>query len=106
MTSSRPRVATISERKWTPDARCLVEMLMAARLNIRRHHGSADTTGHLCGQVGDGVTPPQATERGVDEGHDGVELRPRDRAEHQDDGEQPRRRGRGVLKQLQPAVPR
>jgi hypothetical protein len=34
ITSSRPNVATISERKCAPLARCLVEMLMAALENI------------------------------------------------------------------------
>ncbi len=35
MTSSSPRVATISEKKWAPEARCLVEMETAAIENIR-----------------------------------------------------------------------
>ena len=35
MTSNSPTVATTSEKKWAPDARCLVEMETAARENMR-----------------------------------------------------------------------
>jgi len=35
ITRMRPRVATISDRKWAPVARFLVEMLTAIRPNIR-----------------------------------------------------------------------
>jgi hypothetical protein len=35
ITSSSPAVAMISDRKWPGDARCLAEMLTAARENIR-----------------------------------------------------------------------
>ena len=35
MTSNSPRVATISEKKWAPEARCLLEMETAAKENMR-----------------------------------------------------------------------
>ena len=53
---------------------------------------TADAARHLGGQVGRSVPPAQPAKGGVDKGDDRVEVRARDRAEHQDDGEQTRLR--------------
>jgi hypothetical protein len=55
----------------------------------------------LRGQVRRGVPPGQAAERGVGEGDHRVEVAAGDRAEHQNDREQPSCGRRRVLHQLQ-----
>ena len=90
-----------------PEARCLVEMEMAASENMALAtiappmHPSAWN-----GQVGGGVPPLEPAETGIDEGDDRVEVTPRDRAEHQDDGKEARRRGRRVLEEFEARVAR
>ena len=107
MTRISPRVATISERKWAAVARWWVEIDTAALENIRlATTAPADAAGHLGGQIRAGVAPAQPAEGGVDEGDHRVEMRPRDRAEHQDDGVEPGGGGRRVLEQLEPDVAR
>ena len=64
-------------------------------------HGPADAAGDLGREVGGGFPPAQATKGGVDERHDRVEVAPGNGAEHQDNREQPGRRGRRVLEQLE-----
>ena len=66
----------------------------------------ADAADHLGRQVGPGVAPAQPAEGGVDERDDRVEMCPRDRPEHQDDGEEPGCGGRRVLEELEPDVAR
>ena len=65
---------------------------------------SPDAAGHLGGQVSAGIAPAQPAEGGVDERHHRVEVRPRHRPEHQDDGEEPGRGRRRVLEQLESDV--
>jgi hypothetical protein len=43
---------------------------------------AADAPGDLRRQVGQGVPPGQSAERGVDDGHDRVEVRAADGTEH------------------------
>ena len=91
-------VAMTSDRKCAPEARCLAEMVTAGSANIRfAAHRPGDAAGHLRGQVRGGVPPGQPAERGVGEGHHRVEVAAGDRAEHQDDREQPGRGRRRVL---------
>ena len=66
-----------------------------------RQDRADDAAGHLRGQVGRGVAPAQPAERRIRERHHRVEMGAGHRPEHQDDGEQPRRRRRRVLQQLQ-----
>ena len=63
--------------------------------------GAGDAAGDLGGDVGEGVAPAQAAEAGVDEGDDRVEVGAGDRPEDEDEGEQARRSGRCVLKELE-----
>ncbi len=74
------------------------------------HHIGDDRPAHasddLCGHVRPGVAPSEPAEGGIDQGHDRVEMRPRHRAEHQDDGVEPGSGGGGVLEQLEPDVGR
>ena len=94
-------MATTSEKKWAPDARCLVEIETAARENMM-----LATTAPLmqpatwAGRYAAASRPTQAAESGVDKRHDRVEVPAGNGAEHQDNCEQPRRRGRRVLEQL------
>ena len=67
---------------------------------------SADAPDRLEGKVGRSVLPFEPAEAGIDEGDDRVEVAPRDRAEHQDDGEEPRRCRRCILEELEPDVAR
>jgi hypothetical protein len=64
-------------------------------------HGTRDAASHLGGQVGRRFTPPQPAERRICERDDRIEMSAGDGAEHQDDGEQPGRRRRRTLQQLQ-----
>ncbi len=50
------------------------------------------------------MAPAQAAEAGVEERDDGVEVSAGDGPEHEDEGEEARRRGDRVLEQLQPDV--
>ena len=69
-------------------------------------HRPGGAPGHLGGEVGRGIPPGQPAERGIGERHDRVEVAAGDRAEHQDDREQPGRGHRRVLQQLQPGLAR
>jgi hypothetical protein len=71
-----------------------------------RQHGAGNATGDLGRQIGNSGTPRHPTEGGVDEGHHRVEMRSAHRPEHQDDREQSKRRGAGVLGQLKADVVR
>ena len=106
ITRTSPSVATISDRKCADVARCLAEILTAARENIR----FATTAPPMhpvtwAGQVRGGVPPAQPAEGRVGERHDRVEMAAGDRPEHEDDGEQAGRGRRRVLQQLQAASP-
>jgi hypothetical protein len=69
-----------------------------------RDDGTRDAPEHLGGYVCERLTPAQAAEARVDEGDDRVEVCARDRPEHQDDREEPRRGCGRVLEQLEPGV--
>ena len=105
MTRSSPRVATISEKKCGPVARCLVDQLTAGRENITfAATAPAMHPANLRGQIGHGVAPAQTAERGIDEGDHRVEVRAGDSTEHQDDGVEPSCGGRGILEELEANV--
>ena len=96
-----------SDRKCAAEARCLAEMVTAGSGEHQvRQHRPGDAAGHLRRKVGRGVPPGQPAEGGIDEGHHRVEMAAGDRAEHQDDREQPGRGRRRVLQQLQPGLAR
>jgi hypothetical protein len=78
----------------------------AGREHQVRQHGATDTPADLDRQIGQGVPPRQATERGIHKGHNRVEVGSADRPEHQDDREQPGGGSRRVLGQLQAGVVR
>src|SRR5215472_11222935 len=105
MTSSRPTVAMISERKCAGVARCFAEMLIAAWANMRLAamapvRQSATWAGRYAPASAQ-ASPPKAASG---ERHCGVEMTPGHRAEHQDDRVQPGGGGGGVLEQLQAGV--
>ncbi len=82
-------VATTSDTQCGPDARCLVEIEIAASENITLAKMAPPMHPSVWnGQVGGGIPPLQPSECSVHEGHHRVEVGTRDRAEHQDDGEQ------------------
>ncbi len=95
-----------SDRKCATEARCLAEMVAAGRANIRFAATAPAAPGHLRREIRRGVAPAQPAEGGAHEGHHRVEVAAGDRAEHQDDREQPGRGRRRVLQQLQPGLAR
>ena len=105
MTSSRPSVAMTSANRCAGLARWWVEMLIAAE----REHGvgddrAGDAAGDLRGDVGERVAPGQSAEVRVDERDDRVEVPAGDGPEHEDDREQARGGGGGVLEQREAGV--
>jgi hypothetical protein len=71
-----------------------------------RQHRPGGAPGHLRRKVGRGVPPGHPAEEGIDERHHRVEVAAGNRAEHQNDREQPGRRRRRVFQQLQPGLAR
>jgi len=69
-----------------------------------RDDGSGDAAGDLGGDVGEGMAPAQAAEGGIDQRDDRVEVGAGDRPEHEDEGEQARRRRSSALQELEAGV--
>ena len=107
ITSTRPAVAITSESRCAGEARWCVEIVIGAESeHAVGRDGAEHAAGALRRNVGERVAPGQATERGVGERHDRVEVPARDGSEHEDDREQPRGGGGGVLEQLEAGVAR
>jgi hypothetical protein len=82
-------------------------MVAAGRANIKvASTAPGDAPGDLRREIRRGLAPAQPAEGGIDEGHHRVEVTAGDRAEHQDDRDQPDRGRRRVLQQLQPGLAR
>ena len=69
-------------------------------------YGPAQVAGCIAGAVAANLMFALPAEEGIDEGHHRVEVAAGDRAEHQDDREQPGRGRRRVLQQFQPGLAR